>query len=67
MKRIILFASGSGSNAEQIMQYAKQKNVYTVSAVFTNNANAGVIEKAKNYQIPTIVFNREERNNGSVV
>lgn len=67
MKKIILFASGGGSNAVQIMQYARQRNTYTVAAVFTNNPNAGVLEKAKSHQIPTVVFNREELNNGSVL
>ena len=67
MKKIILFASGSGSNAAQIMQYARQRNAYTVAAVLTNNPNAGVIEKAKSYQIPTVIFTREELNNGSVL
>ncbi|AXG73997.1 phosphoribosylglycinamide formyltransferase [Flavobacterium arcticum] len=67
MKKTILFASGSGSNAAQIIQYAQQKNTYTVAAIFTNNPNAGVIEKAKNYGVPTVIFTREELNNGLVL
>ena len=67
MKKIILFASGSGSNAEKIMQYAEQENSYIVTAVVTNNPNAGVLEKAKKHNIPSIVFTREELNNGSVL
>lgn len=67
MKKIILFASGGGSNAEQIMQYFDEKQGYAVSAVLTNNPNAGVIERAKKYNIPTYVFDREALNEGKVL
>jgi len=67
MKKIILFASGGGSNAEQIMQYFDGKQQYSVSAVLTNNENAGVIERAKNYNIPSFIFNREDLNEGKVL
>ncbi|PZR24072.1 MAG: phosphoribosylglycinamide formyltransferase [Flavobacterium psychrophilum] len=67
MKKIILFASGGGSNAEQIMQYFDGKERFEVSAVLTNNQNAGVIEKAKNYNVPAHVFTREELNEGKVL
>lgn len=67
MKKIVLFASGGGSNAEQIMQYFDEKQGYTVAAVFTNNKTAGVIERAKNYDIPVFIFTREELNEGKVL
>ena len=43
MKNIVLFASGAGSNAKQIMQYFGPKPDYKVVALFTNNPNAGVM------------------------
>jgi len=67
MKKIILFASGGGSNAEQIMQYFDGKQQYAVSAVLTNNQNAGVIDKAKTYNIPTHIFDRDDLNGGKVL
>lgn len=67
MKNIILFASGGGSNAEQIMQYFAQKEQYTIAALFTNNPNAGVIEKAKKYGVPAIIFSKEELIEGKVL
>ena len=67
MKKIVLFASGGGSNAEQIMHYFDRKEQYSVAAVFTNNQNAGVIGRAKNYGIPSFVFTREELNAGKVL
>ena len=63
MKNIILFASGSGSNAENIAQYFKDSLTIKVAAVFTNNALAGVINRIEKFNIPCIVFNREEYKN----
>ena len=67
MKKIVLFASGGGSNAEQIMQYFDGKQAYSVAAVLTNNKNAGVIDHAKKFTIPALVFTREELNEGKVL
>lgn len=60
MKRIALFASGSGTNAENIIRYFFYHETITVAAVFTNRANAPVLEKAKKYGVPTVVFSRKE-------
>jgi phosphoribosylglycinamide formyltransferase-1 len=49
MKKIILFASGNGSNVENIIEYFKESEV-TVVGVFTNNSNATISP------IPGIVF-----------
>lgn len=67
MKKIIVFASGGGSNTEKIIEYAEKYNVYIVAAIFTNNANAGVLQIAKNNKIPAIVFTRNELQNGVVL
>lgn len=66
MKNIVLFASGGGSNAEQIMRYFAGSPNVRVTAVFTNNAAAGVIEKAKQYKVPAIIFGRDEMNSGEL-
>ena len=47
MKRIVIFASGSGTNAENIIKYFDQSAVATVTRVFTNKQHAKVIERAK--------------------
>ena len=67
MKKIILFASGSGSNAENIIKYFKAKKTAEVVAVFSNNPNAKVLEKAKNLQVKTYIFTKEELNSGQVL
>lgn len=66
MKNIVIFASGGGSNAGQIMRYFAGSNAIKAAAVFTNNANAGVIEKAAQHNVPAIVFTREEINTGEL-
>ncbi len=67
MKKIVLFASGSGTNAENIIRYFADKPEIQISKVFTNNAQAGVIERAKRLAVPTVVFSKEELNNGKVL
>ncbi|TRW22507.1 phosphoribosylglycinamide formyltransferase [Flavobacterium zepuense] len=67
MKNIVLFASGGGSNAEQIMRYFSQSKTHKVAVVLTNNANAGVLVKAGAYNVPALVFTKDELNNGNVL
>ncbi len=67
MYNIIIFASGSGSNAAQIMQYAKATNNYNIALVVTNNATAGVITIARGYGIPVLVINNAYVNSEALV
>ncbi|WP_406844920.1 phosphoribosylglycinamide formyltransferase [Flavobacterium soyae] len=60
MKKIIVFASGSGTNAENIIKYFSNIEIAKVVSVFTNNASAKVIERAKNHQIPVEIFEKNE-------
>lgn len=47
MKRIALFASGSGSNAENIARYFAGNGEVEVSLLLTNNPKAGVIDRVR--------------------
>jgi len=67
MKKIVLFASGSGSNAENIIQYFKQSHAAEVVAVFCNNPKGKVIGRAQNHQVPVVVFSKEELSGESVL
>ena len=67
MKKIVIFASGSGSNAEKIILHFKNNSQGTVVGILTNNPNAKVIERAKKFDIPCEVFNKEELSNGVVL
>jgi phosphoribosylglycinamide formyltransferase-1 len=63
VKDIVLFASGSGTNAENIIRYFNQPDaIARVSRVFTNNGNAGVIKRAKSLGVKVIVFNKSTFN-----
>jgi len=59
-KRIAIFASGSGSNAQKIMEHFKKHNDAEVAIVLTNNADAFVLQRADNFEIPTHIFDRYE-------
>ena len=67
MKTILLFASGTGSNVENIMQYFRNNDEIKIAAVFTNNPQAKVLDKAKKYDLPTLIFNREQFSEGVVL
>ncbi|MBP9792844.1 MAG: phosphoribosylglycinamide formyltransferase [Flavobacterium sp.] len=67
MKKIVIFASGSGSNAEKIILHFKNSTFGNVVAVFTNNLHAKVLEKAKNLGVATHIFDREALNSGEVL
>lgn len=67
MKKIVIFASGSGSNAEKIILHFKNSTLGNVVAVFTNNLHAKVLEKAKKLDVATHTFDKEALNNGEVL
>ena len=60
MIRIIIFASGSGTNAENIIRYFNDSNKIKITAVFSNKKDAKVLERANKYGIKTKVFSRKE-------
>lgn len=60
MKNILIFASGSGSNAENIIQYFQKNGAANVQAVFTNNSAAKVIDRAQKLNVPAVVFSKSE-------
>lgn len=67
MKKIVLFASGAGTNAENIIQYFKNKQGVEVVAVFSNSPKAKVVEKAENLNVFVVVFTKEELEQGLVL
>ncbi len=58
MKRIVLFASGSGSNVENIVHYFRNNSNVTVATVLTNKSNAKVLERCNQLNINALHFNR---------
>ncbi|MCP9764587.1 phosphoribosylglycinamide formyltransferase [Lacihabitans soyangensis] len=59
MIKIAIFASGSGSNAERIVEYFSSNNEVEVCLILTNNPTAGVIERAQRLNVPTLIFNKK--------
>ena len=57
-KKIAIFASGSGTNAQQIMSHFKNHPAGEVALVLSNKPDAYVLERAKTFHIPTHVFDR---------
>lgn len=60
MKKIIVFASGSGTNVQNITEYFMKSDFARVILLLTNNPKAYVIERAIKLNIPYKVFNRDE-------
>jgi phosphoribosylglycinamide formyltransferase-1 len=67
MIKIVIFASGSGTNAENIIRHFKATKTASIEAVFTNKADAQVIQRAEKYQVPTQVFSKNDLETGKVL
>lgn len=67
MNNLALFASGSGTNAENIICCFKDRKDIKVSLVATNNPNSYVVKRAEKHNIATTVFSREMLRNGEVL
>jgi phosphoribosylglycinamide formyltransferase-1 len=59
MKHIVIFASGSGSNAEVIINNLHGSSLI-VDRIYCNNPKAGVIERAERHQIPVCLISKED-------
>ncbi|MBC2843987.1 phosphoribosylglycinamide formyltransferase [Winogradskyella flava] len=58
MKRIVIFASGSGSNAENLIKFFHNSDNASVIQVLTNNPHAKVLDRCKRLKISALSFNR---------
>ncbi|MDO4880328.1 MAG: phosphoribosylglycinamide formyltransferase [Capnocytophaga sp.] len=59
MKKIVIFASGSGSNAQRIYEYFSGNPDIEISLILSNNPKAGVLDRAKKMEIPYLVFDKK--------
>ncbi len=60
MKRIVIFASGSGSNAQRIAEYFAEKPEVSIVRIYCNKKDAFVLQRATNLNIPATLFNRDD-------
>jgi len=67
MKNIAVFASGSGSNAQNIAEYFQSSREIRVSLILANKPDAFVLERAKKLNIPSMVFTREEFYDSEII
>jgi phosphoribosylglycinamide formyltransferase 1 len=59
MKQIIIFASGAGSNAREVLKRLHAGNQARVALIVTNNPRAGVLRIADEYGVPTLTIEKE--------
>lgn len=62
MKRLVIFGSGSGSNAENICVYFKNSSSVKIAAIYTNNKNAFIVQRAKKLHIPLVLITKTDLN-----
>ena len=67
MTRIAIFASGSGTNAENLIKYFQNSEEIRVSKVYCNKKNAGVYARCERLNVPCVWFSREAFYNSSRV
>ena len=60
MKRIAIFASGSGSNAQKIIEYFSASKDIVVDSLWSNNENAYALIRAEKLGVETFTFESEE-------
>jgi len=58
-KKIVVFASGSGSNAENIISYFHDSGTAEVVAIMSNKPNAKVLDRAKKLNVTALYFDRD--------
>lgn len=60
MNKIAIFASGSGTNAENIVRYFTKNELIKVALVLSNHAKAGVHARVNALGVPSFTFSKEE-------
>lgn len=60
MQRIAIFASGSGTNAQRIIEHFQAHPTIRVTLLLCNNPGAYVLERAKTLKIPAVMFSRDD-------
>jgi len=65
--RIALFASGAGSNAENIVRFFSQNPGFQFPVILSNKSDAFIHTRAKNLRIPSFTFSREDFSDGDKI
>lgn len=59
MHSLIIFASGTGTNANAIIAYFKKTGKAKVALIVSNKADAGVLDIARREEIPFLIINKK--------
>ena len=65
--RIAVFASGNGSNAQRIADYFAGSGLLEISAIYCNNPEAFVLQRAESLGIHSVLFNRDTFYNTKII
>lgn len=60
IKKIAIFASGNGTNAQRISEYFLNHKNIKVNCILTNNPNAHVIKRAEKLKIKCLIFTKSD-------
>lgn len=66
-KNIVVFASGSGSNAVKIYEYFSGLNNVNIASLYCNNPNAKVLERFKSFNIDTVLFSKDDLKSNTIL
>ena len=67
MKNLAIFASGSGTNAENFVNYFSNNKKIRIGLIVSSNRKAYVLERAKNMGIPSVVLTKSEMSDSRKV
>ncbi len=67
MKRVAIFASGSGSNAENIIRYFRKDENVTVPLILSNKKDAYIHERAKRWGVLSFSFTKKEFDEADLI
>lgn len=64
---IAIFASGSGTNAQAILEHFKKSSLANITCIYSNNKSAYALKRAENFGKLTLTFSREEFYKGDAI
>jgi len=67
MHRLAIFASGEGTNAQEFIDYFKEREDISISLIVCNKKEAGVVKRANDAGIETLIVDKESFYNGNQV
>lgn len=67
MKRIAILASGSGTNAQRLMEHFAEHREARVVLVGCDQPGAGVLKRAWDHQVPSYLFGKQALKDGTLL